>query len=100
MEVYELTGKPISTFQQQWNPNHSLPLNLQMPLGDMPFPWKIIGLRREKSVENSRINQRVKKMVARGLVDEVSSLLAEPKPLSKQARCAIGYAEIIVERCH
>ncbi|MHC4114830.1 MAG: tRNA (adenosine(37)-N6)-dimethylallyltransferase MiaA [Planctomycetota bacterium] len=95
MEVYELTGKPISTFQQQWNPNHSLPLNLQMPLGDMPFPWKIIGLRREKSVENSRINQRVKKMVARGLVDEVSSLLAEPKPLSKQARCAIGYAEII-----
>jgi tRNA dimethylallyltransferase len=94
LEVYELTGKPISTFQQQWNPSYSLPLNIQMPLGDMPSPWKIIGLRREKSVENSRINQRVKKMVACGLVDEVSSLLAEPEPLSKQARCAIGYGEI------
>jgi tRNA dimethylallyltransferase len=34
-------------------------------------------------------------MVAAGLVDEVKSLLAEDKPLSKQARCAIGYAEII-----
>ena len=30
-----------------------------------------------------------------GLVDEVKSLLAEEKPLSLQARCAIGYAEII-----
>ena len=34
-------------------------------------------------------------MVEVGLVDEVKSLLAEDKPLSKQARCAIGYAEII-----
>ena len=34
-------------------------------------------------------------MIVAGLVDEVKSLLAEEKPLSKQARCAIGYAEII-----
>ena len=34
-------------------------------------------------------------MIAAGLVDEVKSLLAEDKPLSRQARCAIGYAEII-----
>jgi tRNA dimethylallyltransferase len=34
-------------------------------------------------------------MISAGLVDEVKSLLAEEKPLSKQARCAIGYAEII-----
>ncbi|MBA7672330.1 tRNA dimethylallyltransferase [subsurface metagenome] len=34
-------------------------------------------------------------MIAAGLVDEIKSLLAEEKPLSKQARCAIGYAEII-----
>ena len=38
---------------------------------------------------------KMKKMIAAGLVDEVKSLLAEDKPLSKQARCAIGYAEII-----
>lgn len=34
-------------------------------------------------------------MIGAGLVDEVKSLLDEEKPLSKQARCAIGYAEII-----
>jgi tRNA dimethylallyltransferase len=34
-------------------------------------------------------------MIDAGLVDEVKSLLAEEKPLSVQARSAIGYAEII-----
>ena len=34
-------------------------------------------------------------MIDAGLVDEVKQLLAEPIPLSKQARSAIGYAEII-----
>jgi tRNA dimethylallyltransferase len=82
LEVYELTGKPISSLQQQWK-------------RDTMYNWTIIGLRSEKTDANHRINSRVKKMVATGLVDEVKSLLAEDKPLSKQARCAIGYAEII-----
>jgi len=34
-------------------------------------------------------------MIGAGLADEVKSLLGEDKPLSQQARCAIGYAEII-----
>jgi tRNA dimethylallyltransferase len=83
LEVYRVTGKPISTFQKQWE--------TQEPKHD----WTIIGLRREKTDAGSRINQRAKKMIAAGLVDEVRVLLAEDKPLSKQARCAIGYAEII-----
>ena len=52
-------------------------------------------MRRGKAEENKRINGRVRKMIDAGLVDEVKSLLAEDKPLSPQARCAIGYAEII-----
>lgn len=83
LEVYQLTGKPISSLQKQWDnsePKHD---------------WTIIGLQREKTEESKRINSRVKKMVDAGFVDEVKSLLAEEKPLSKQARCAIGYAEII-----
>ncbi len=80
LEVYKLTGKPISSLQQQFDAEHN---------------WTIIGLRRGKSVENSRINQRVKKMIEAGLVDEVKGLLAGEKPLSQQTRCAIGYAEII-----
>ena len=83
LEVFELTGKPISELQKQFEaekPQHG---------------WTIVGLRSEKTDAGRRINQRVKKMLAAGLVDEVRALLAEEKPLSKQARCAIGYAEII-----
>jgi len=83
LEVYKISGKAISSLQKQFN--------AEEPLWD----WTIIGLRRERTEENRRINARVKKMLAAGLVNEVESLLAEEKPLSKQARCAIGYAEII-----
>ena len=83
LEVYRITGKPISSFQRQWDDS------------DVKHDWTIIGLRREKAEESRRINSRVKKMIAAGLVDEVKALLGEEKPLSKQARCAIGYAEII-----
>ncbi|MCE5340588.1 MAG: tRNA (adenosine(37)-N6)-dimethylallyltransferase MiaA [Planctomycetaceae bacterium] len=82
LEVYELTGKPISSFQNQFSAE---------PKND----WLVIGLQRDKDDASHRINTRIKKMVEMGLVDEVKSLLAEEKPLSMQARCAIGYAEII-----
>ncbi len=83
LEVYTITGKPISSFQKQWEAPQT------------NDDWTIIGLRREKADASSRINQRVKKMIEAGLVDEVKALLDEEKPLSQQARCAIGYAEII-----
>ena len=83
LEVYQITGKPISSFQKQWEQRQ------------MKHDWTIIGLRREKVDASSRINKRVKKMIWAGLVDEVKSLINEKKSLSKQARCAIGYAEII-----
>jgi tRNA dimethylallyltransferase len=83
LEVHRLTGRPISSFQTQFD-------------AESPRPgWTIIGLRREKETESHRINARAKRMIDEGLVAEVQSLLAEPHPLSQQARCAIGYAEII-----
>jgi len=83
LEVYRLTGKPISSFQTQFDAENPC------------RKWTIIGLRSEKGVASARINRRVKKMIDSGLVDEVRSLLSEDKPLSKQASGAIGYAEII-----
>ena len=83
LEVYRITGKPISSLQKQWETRQ------------MKHNWTIIGLRREKADASSLINKRVKRMINAGLVDEVKSLLDEEKPLSRQARCAIGYAEII-----
>jgi len=90
LEVHRLTGKAISQLQRQW-----LARNTTYEIRNTRHDWKIIGLRREKTEENKRINARVKKMLDAGLVDEVRSLLEEQKPLSPQARSAIGYAEII-----
>jgi tRNA dimethylallyltransferase len=84
LEVYQLTGKPISSLQKQWWQQQQIKHN-----------WTLIGLRREKADTSRRINRRVKNMIEAGLVNEVKSLLDEEKPMSKQARCAIGYAEII-----
>lgn len=83
LEVYELTGKPISQMQTQFSAQQTL------------HNWTKIGVRRRKTDDNSRINRRVKAMIAAGLVQEIKTLLAEEKPLSRQARTAIGYAEII-----
>jgi len=83
LEVYKITGKPISCFQQQFKAEKTL------------HDWTIIGLRRQKTDVSHRINRRTKNMIEAGFVNEVRSLLAEEKPLSQQARCAIGYAEMI-----
>lgn len=83
LEVYRLTGRPISSYQRQFE--------AEKPARD----WVLIGLRRKKEIESRRINARVRKMIELGLVDEVRSLLTEETPLSEQARCAIGYAEMI-----
>ena len=83
LEVHQLTGKPISSYQHQF---HS---------GIYQHDWTVIGLRRDRDENNRRINRRVKKMVESGLLDEVSSLLADPAGLSDQAAQAVGYAEII-----
>lgn len=83
LEVYELTGQPISSFQQQFRS------------GKYRQDWKLIYLYRDKEEGNRRINLRVKRMIEEGLVEEVKGLLAEPAGLSPQAAQAVGYAEII-----
>lgn len=83
LEVFKLTGKPISSFQNQFS--------AEKPLDD----WKIIGLRRPKEDASRRMNRRIKKMAEMGLLEEVRNLLAEDTPLSKQSAAAIGYAEVI-----
>ncbi len=93
LEVYKITGLPISNFQKQWEKDGGRRTEDRRRRTE--DEWTIIGLRRDKAEENKRINARAKGMFEQGLVDEVKSLLAEEQPLSKQAGCAIGYAETI-----
>ena len=82
LEVYELSGTPISTLQTQWDQQRTR------------YDYVLLGLRRELADQNHRTNQRVARMIDAGLVDEVRELLSM-KVLSTAARQALGYAEII-----
>jgi tRNA dimethylallyltransferase len=83
LEVFELTGRPISSFQTEWtdpSPRH-------------PAIW--VGLSWDREVLNRRINARVKAMLAAGWLEETRQLLARYGTLSKTAAEATGYRELI-----
>ena len=54
-----------------------------------------VGLRWPRDVLGARIADRVRRMVAAGLVAEVEGLLARPGGMSRTARQALGYRELI-----
>ena len=83
LEVYQTTGKGISTLQTQWSQ------------GPRRYDCVFVGLRRTKEDRNRRINARARRMIEAGLKDEVAALLAEPAGISSQAAAAVGYAEMI-----
>jgi len=85
LEVFELTARPISALQQQWRVEH-----IRRP----DWNWRLIGLRLERDAANRRINDRVRRMIASGLVDEARRLWSDPRGLSSPARQAVGYAEL------
>ena len=83
LEVFQITGVGISTLQTQWQ------------AGRPQLNYRIIGVAREKSDLNRRINQRAGLMLEQGLLQEVRTLLDHPQGLSMQAREAVGYKQII-----
>ena len=82
MEVYQLTGKPIS----QWQNEHSFE--------DESFDVLKIGLNRERIELYDRINQRSDNMVAAGFLDEVRALEARGYSLDLKSLRSVGYAQM------
>ncbi|MBI5765212.1 MAG: tRNA (adenosine(37)-N6)-dimethylallyltransferase MiaA [Planctomycetes bacterium] len=83
LEVFHLTGIPLSTQQGQW------------AAGVMRYPALVVGIRRDREELSRRINVRVHEMMDAGLLRETKQLLAEPGGLGTQARQALGYAQMI-----
>lgn len=88
LEVFELTGTPITTLQKQWVERSDNPAD------DSRFA--IIGLDWPIEAINRRINARVRGMFEAGLEAEVHALWTAGK-LGPQAREALGYKQLIVE---
>ncbi|CAN5656331.1 tRNA (adenosine(37)-N6)-dimethylallyltransferase MiaA [soil metagenome] len=83
LEVFELTGQPISSFQTHWKS--------QQPKFDASW----FGLTWDREALNRRINARVKLMLADGWLGEARDLLTRYGMLSKTAGEATGYAELL-----
>src|SRR5262249_38009731 len=84
LEVWELTGRPISEWQQQWGNEPVSPAVARCWWIDRPRPELY-----------RRIDARVESMSERGWTDETRRLLELPHPLSRGAGFALGYREIL-----
>ena len=83
LEIYELTGKPISSLQQQWKTN------------EPRYPFRAFGLNMPRETLYQRIEERVDQMVEAGLIEEVKGLLDQGYPRNCVAMQSFGYKELI-----
>jgi tRNA dimethylallyltransferase len=60
-----------------------------------PVPFVMVGLRWERAALAARIEARVHRMMREGLLDEVRRILTRFPNLSRTARQALGYKELI-----
>lgn len=82
LEVFELTGEPISTLQAR---------ETRRPIvGD----FRVVAIDVDDALLDRRLAERVDRMLARGLVDEVRALAARGTLVGESA-AAIGYREIL-----
>ncbi|QDT06520.1 IPP transferase [Rubripirellula lacrimiformis] len=83
LEVAWQTGQPITHRQIQFD----------RPVATADC--RVVAIRWPRPQLHDRINQRVDEMFAAGLVEEVRSLLDREHPLSRTARQAVGYREVL-----
>jgi tRNA dimethylallyltransferase len=83
LEIYALTGTPISQWQQQW----------QHPRRDRPFA--LIGLVRAGEDLRARIAARTEAMLSGGLITEVEQVLARGFSPALPSLQSLGYREVI-----
>lgn len=90
LEVYALTGRPISAFQQTWDtPGFTDSPAAGPPPADIPC----VALDLPRGELYDRIDRRVTAMLAAGWVEEARRLQELPRPLSREAAQALGYKE-------
>jgi tRNA dimethylallyltransferase len=82
LEVWELSGRPMSAWQTQWK-----------SADDSSSP-RCCWLDLPRAELYRRIDARVQHMIDAGLVDEVRALRRLQQPLSREASQALGYKEL------
>ena len=85
LEYYEQTGIPISLHNEREKSKRQA--------NDSPYDYTFFALTMERSLLYVRINERVEKMIAEGLVEEVSAFFDKGCSESLTSMKAIGYKE-------
>ena len=80
LEVYRLTGKPISLLKREATP--------------LAYHFRVFGLRRDRDDHRRAIEARVDRMLAAGLIAEVARLRDEGLCEKDQAYLTIGVREV------
>lgn len=86
LEVWELTGRPLSSLQTEWPAAEENPVQSASP--------NIVCLDLPREALYGRIDARVERMMEAGLIDEVRRLQSCGRPLSREAAQALGYKEV------
>jgi tRNA dimethylallyltransferase len=89
LEVLELTGRPLSNWQQQWKAEPSAEHT-----ANVESPPQVLWLDLPRAELYARIDARVGQMMKAGLLEEVRQLRALPHPISREAAQALGYKEL------
>ena len=82
LEVYQLTGRPLS----RWQKDHAFQ--------QQPYDVLKIGLNRERGELYERINRRCEQMIQDGLLDEVRGLVAMGFGLALKPLRSVGYRQM------
>ncbi|MBU4483113.1 MAG: tRNA (adenosine(37)-N6)-dimethylallyltransferase MiaA [Actinobacteria bacterium] len=83
LEVYKITGKPFSFFQNKWESRKSIYNN------------SIFGIEIDRPELYKNIEERVNRMFSRGLVKEVKSLIEKGYKDCNSILQAVGYKEVV-----
>lgn len=82
LEIYELTGKPKSYFDEETKKQ------------EVPYDYFILGLDWDRETLYDRINRRVDWMIEEGLIEETKMLIERGYDWNLTALKAIGYKEL------
>jgi tRNA dimethylallyltransferase len=97
LEVWELTGRPISEWQQQWKIAIGVPATAGPPKSEiLPIPAapNVLYLELPRPELYARIDRRVLDMLAAGWLAEAGRLRELPRPPSREAAAAVGYRDL------
>ncbi len=82
LEVYRLSGRRMSEFQQEHG------------FAERPFSALIIGLNRDRNTLYRRIEERIDWQLAHGLIEETKQLLAQGYQRDSAAMKGLGYRHV------